>query len=208
MMLEVNEFRKKYNQNLVLEIPQLSISEGIHWFVGQNGSGKSTFFKSLAGIIPFEGSLLYQNMTPHEQQCKFLVNYSEAEPKYPDFVTAKDILKFIAYSQKSPNGQLEDLVAHFGVVDYWENNIGTYSSGMLKKVSLVSGFLGRPQLIILDEPFILVDAASIDKLYEIVARTQVEYGTSFFLSSHQDLLPEKLKLDSVFTVDNKTIVKK
>jgi ABC-2 type transport system ATP-binding protein len=147
-------------------------------------------------------------MTPHEQQCKFLVNYSEAEPKYPDFVTAKDILKFIAYSQKSPNGQLEDLVAHFGVVDYWENNIGTYSSGMLKKVSLVSGFLGRPQLIILDEPFILVDAASIDKLYEIVARTQVEYGTSFFLSSHQDLLPEKLKLDSVFTVDNKTIVKK
>ncbi|CAN1504654.1 CcmA ABC-type multidrug transport system, ATPase component [Spirosomataceae bacterium] len=208
MMLEVNEFRKKYNQNLVLEIPQLSISEGIHWFVGKNGSGKSTFFKSLAGIIPFEGSLLFQNMTPHEQQCKFLVNYSEAEPKYPDFVTAKDILKFIAYSKKAPNGQLEDLVAHFGVVDYWENNIATYSSGMLKKVSLVSGFLGRPQLIILDEPFILVDAASIDKLYEIVASTQVEYGTSFFLSSHQDLLPEKLKLDSVFTVDNKTIVKK
>ena len=208
MMLEVNEFRKKYNQNLVLEIPQLSISEGIHWFVGQNGSGKSTFFKSLAGIIPFEGSLLFQNMTPHEQQCKFLVNYSEAEPKYPDFVTAKDILKFIAYSKKAPNGQLEDLVAHFGVVDYWENNIATYSSGMLKKVSLVSGFLGRPQLIILDEPFILVDAASIDKLYEIVARTQVEYGTSFFLSSHQDLLPEKLKLDSVLIVDNKTIVKK
>lgn len=208
MMLEVNEFRKKYNQNLVLEIPQLSISEGIHWFVGQNGSGKSTFFKSLAGIIPFEGSLLFQNITPHEQQCKFLVNYSEAEPKYPDFLTAKDILKFIAYSKKAPVGQLEDLVAHFGVLDYWENNVGTYSSGMLKKVSLVSGFLGRPQLIILDEPFILVDAASIDRLYETVARTQAEYGTSFFLSSHQDLLPEKLKIDSVLIVDNKTIVKK
>jgi ABC-2 type transport system ATP-binding protein len=208
MMLEVNQFRKRYNQHLVLEISELRISEGIHWFVGKNGSGKSTFFKSLAGIIPFEGSLLFQNMSPHEQKCKFLLNYSEAEPKYPDFVTAKDILTFIAYAKKAPSGQLADLVSHFGVVDYWENNIGTYSSGMLKKVSLVSGFLGRPQLIILDEPFILVDAASIDNLYEIVARTQAEHGTSFFLSSHQDLLPEKLKIDSVFIVDNKTIVKK
>ena len=147
MMLEVNEFRKKYNQHLVLEITQLSISEGIHWFVGQNGSGKSTFFKSLAGIIPFEGSLLFNNLTPDQRQCKFWVNYSEAEPKYPDFVTAKDILKFVAYAKKAQVGQLEELVGHFGVVDYWENNIGTYSSGMLKKVALVSGFLGNPSLL-------------------------------------------------------------
>jgi ABC-2 type transport system ATP-binding protein len=208
MMLEVNEFRKKYNQHLVLEIPRLSISEGIHWFVGQNGSGKSTFFKSLAGIIPFEGSLLFNNLTPDQRQCKFWVNYSEAEPKYPDFVTAKDVLKFVAYAKKAPVGQLDELVGHFGVVDYWENNIGTYSSGMLKKVALVSGFLGNPKLIILDEPFILVDAGSIEKLYEIVAHTHAVHGTSFFLSSHQDLLPEKLKIDSVFMVDNKTIVKK
>ncbi len=207
-MLIVNRFRKEYNNHLVLDIPSLSINEGIHWFVGRNGSGKSTFFKSLAGIIPFEGEVLFENFKPSQTECKFLINYSEAEPKYPDFVTAKDVLKFIAFAKKAPIGQLDSLVTHFGVVDYWENNIGTYSSGMLKKVSLVSGFLGRPRLIILDEPFILVDTASIDKLYEIVAQTHTEYGTSFFLSSHQDLLPEKLKIDSVFMVDNKTIVKK
>lgn len=206
-MLEVSRFRKEYNSYTVLDIPFLKISQGIHWFVGKNGSGKSTFFKSLAGIVPFDGEILFNNLRPNEQACKFLINYSEAEPKYPDFVTAKDILKFIAYAKKSPEGQLEKLVAHFGVNEYWENNIGTYSSGMLKKVSLVSGFLGKPKLIILDEPFILVDTGSIEKLYDIISETQQQFGTSFFLSSHQDLLPEKLKIDGVLMVDNKTITK-
>lgn len=207
-MLIVNRFRKEYNNHIVLDIPSLKIAKGIHWFVGKNGSGKSTFFKSLAGIIPFQGEILFESFKPSQVECKFLINYSEAEPKYPDFVTAKDILKFIAYAKKSPAGQLEDLVNHFGVDDYWENNVGTYSSGMLKKVSLVSGFLGKPQLIILDEPFILVDTASIEKLYDIICQTHSQFGTSFFLSSHQDLLPEKLKIDSVLVVDNKTITEK
>jgi ABC-2 type transport system ATP-binding protein len=203
-MLIVNRFRKEYNNHVVLDIPFLEIPKGIHWFVGKNGSGKSTFFKSLAGIIPFQGEILFDSFAPSQIACKFLINYSEAEPKYPDFVTARDILKFIAYAKKAPAGQLDALVAHFGVVDYWENNIGTYSSGMLKKVS---GFLGNPQLIILDEPFILVDAVSIDKLYEVIAKTEAEHGTSFFLSSHQDLLPEKLGIASVLIVNNKTIAR-
>lgn len=207
-MLIVDRFRKEYNNHVVLDIPSLSIAEGIHWFVGKNGSGKSTFFKSLAGIIPFQGEILFESFAPSQVECKFLINYSEAEPKYPDFVTAKDILKFIAYAKKSPEGQLEQLVGHFSVDEYWENNVGTYSSGMLKKVSLVSGFLGKPQLIILDEPFILVDAVSIEKLYDIISQTHSQFGTSFFLSSHQDLLPEKLKIDSVLMVDNKTIIEK
>jgi ABC-type uncharacterized transport system ATPase subunit len=59
----------------------------------------------------------------------------------------------------------------------------------------------------LDEPFILVDAVSIEKLYDIIFQTHSEFGTSFFLSSHQDLLPEKLKIDSVLMVDNKSIVR-
>ncbi len=207
-MLEVNRFRKEYNNHVVLDIPSLSIAKGIHWFVGKNGSGKSTFFKSLSGIIPFQGEILFESFIPSQVECKYLINYSEAEPKYPDFVSAKDILKFIAYAKKSPSGQLEQLVSHFGVNDYWENNVGTYSSGMLKKVSVVSGFLGKPQLIILDEPFILLDAVSIEKLYDLVSKTHSEFGTSFFLSSHQDLLPEKLQLDSVLIVDNKTIIQK
>jgi ABC-2 type transport system ATP-binding protein len=207
-MLEISQFRKIYNNFTVLEINHLWIESGIHWFIGKNGSGKSTFFKSLAGITPFEGEILFKGLRPHQVECKFLVNYSEAEPKYPDFVSGRDVLSFIAYAKKAPKGQLERLVNHFGVQDYWENNIGTYSSGMLKKVALVMGFLGNPELIILDEPFILVDAVSIEKLYELVVETHQKNGTSFLLSSHQDLLPEKLRVDSIFLVDNKTITLK
>ncbi|MCP9766902.1 ATP-binding cassette domain-containing protein [Lacihabitans sp. LS3-19] len=207
-MLEVKNYLKKYNQHLVLDIPELSIVEGIHWFVGKNGSGKSTFFKSLAGITPFEGKMLFRGLLPSQKECKFLVNYSEAEPKYPDFVSGKDILKFIAYAKKASVRQMEELAEHFGINEYWEQKIGSYSSGMLKKITLVSGFLGNPTLIILDEPFILIDAASIEKLYNKISELRESHNVNFFLSSHQDLVPSKLHVDGLYFVDNKIIVKK
>ena len=207
-MLEVKNYLKKYNQHLVLDIPELSIGEGIHWFVGKNGSGKSTFFKSLAGITPFEGEMYFKGLLPNQKECKFLVNYSEADPKYPDFVSGKDILKFIAYAKKAPISQLEDLAEYFGINEYWEQKIGSYSSGMLKKITIVSGFLGYPSLIILDEPFILIDAASIEKLYHKISELRESQNVNFFLSSHQDLVPSKLQVDGLYFVDNKTIIKK
>lgn len=205
-MLEVNQYEKKYTNHLILAIDQLEIAKGIHWFVGKNGSGKSTFFKSIAGIVPFSGKLLVNGLSPQNKKCKLVTNYSEAEAQYPDFVTAKDILKFIAYAKKAEKGQLDFLVSKLGVDLYWENSIATYSSGMLKKVSLVSGFLGKPSLIVLDEPFILIDAPSIENLYALINEYHLERDVSFFLSSHQDLIPDKLQINSVLLVENQTIV--
>jgi len=205
-MLEVNQYEKKYANHLILAIDQLEIDKGIHWFVGKNGSGKSTFFKSIAGIVPFSGHISINGLSPQSKKCQLLTNYSEAEAQYPDFITAKDILKFIAYAKKAEEGQLDLLVSKLGVNLYWENSIATYSSGMLKKVSLVSGFLGKPSLIVLDEPFILIDAASIENLYALINEYHKERDVSFFLSSHQDLIPDKLQINNILLVDNQTIV--
>lgn len=207
-MLEVSQYEKKYANHIVLAIDSLIIGNGIHWFVGKNGSGKSTFFKSMAGIVPFSGKILINGFFPHENKCKLFTNYAEAEAQYPDFVSAKDILKFMAFAKKAEKGQLELLVSKLGVDLFWDNNISTYSSGMLKKISLVSGFLGRPSLIILDEPFILIDSHSIENLYELINEYHNERNVTFFLSSHQDLIPNKLKVDSVLLVDNQNIVYK
>lgn len=205
-MLEVNQYEKKYANHLILAIDHLEIDKGIHWFVGKNGSGKSTFFKSIAGIVPFSGQMSLNGLSPHNKKCKLLTNYSEAEAQYPDFITAKDILKFIAYAKKAEKGQLDLLVSKLGVNLYWENSIATYSSGMLKKVSLVSGFLGKPSLIVLDEPFILIDTPSIENLYALINEYHKERDVSFFLSSHQDLIPDKLQINNILLVDNQTIV--
>lgn len=206
-MLEVKNYKKSYNGHIILEIENLEITKGIYWIVGVNGSGKSTFFKSTAGIIPFEGSIVFEGLKPYQIESKMLVNYSEAEPAYPDFISGYDLLSFIAQTKKAPPSQLEFLATEIGVDIYWKQKIGTYSSGMIKKISIIAGFLGQPHLIILDEPFILIDHESINKLYDLIESSHKQ-GISFLISSHQDLLSELIKVDAVYMVHNKTITKK
>jgi len=52
-MLRFNDFSKRYNDQLIITIPDLELNAGIYWIRGENGSGKSTLFKSIAGLIPF-----------------------------------------------------------------------------------------------------------------------------------------------------------
>jgi ABC-2 type transport system ATP-binding protein len=88
---------------------------------------------------------------------------------------------------KPPQGQLEELIDWFGVASWLESRTATWSAGMRKKVSLLLAFLGRPGLILLDEPLITLDASGVASVYAMAAKRRALYGTSFILSSHQSL---------------------
>src|SRR5204863_4122304 len=96
-MLTIRNFSKSYNGTLVLTIKELKFDSGVYWIKGENGSGKSTFFKSIAGLLPHEGEICYENLSLKNNPVEYrkLINYSEAEPVYPGFLTAKDLVRFI-----------------------------------------------------------------------------------------------------------------
>ena len=206
-MLTIRNFLKSYNNHKILEIQDLQIPEGIHWFKGINGSGKSTLFRSIAGILPYQGEILFNNLDcrKHVVAYRLLVNLSEAEPLYPDYLSGYDLLKFIAEAKKSSNNQLITLADSLGVSQYWKSPIGTYSSGMQKKISLLSAFLGNPKLIMLDEPLITIDDRSVQIVYELVMDYHENRGVSFLLSSHQDFRFEKLAIKNMYLVQNQAV---
>ncbi len=206
-MLKVQNFSKSYNNHTIIAVENLDIPEGIHWFKGINGSGKSTFFRSVAGIIPFEGKISLNSLDIRKDTVAYRmnVNMSEAEPQYPDYLTAYDLLAFIADAKKASHEQLTHLAETLGVNIYWKSAIGTYSSGMLKKVSLLTAFLGKPKLVMLDEPLIKIDDRSVQIVYELVKAYSEKHGVNFLLSSHQDFRLEKLSIKNTYLVDNQTI---
>lgn len=206
-MLTIKNFLKSYNNHKILEVENLQIPAGIHWFKGVNGSGKSTLFRSIAGILPYKGEILFNNLDCRKDVVAYRlqVNLSEAEPLYPDYLSAYDLLKFVAEAKQAKEQQLLALAYNLGVNKYWKSPIGTYSSGMQKKISLLSAFLGSPKLIMLDEPLITIDDRSVEIVYELVKDYYENRGVSFLLSSHQDFRFERLAIKNMYLVQNQAV---
>jgi len=194
-MLHFAKFRKSYGSYLALQIEDLTISSGIYWIKGVNGSGKSTLLKTMAGILYFEGDILINHQISLKKQAiayRQLVNFAEAEPIFPDFLTGKELIWVFAAAKGAPTGQEEYYIQSMNMQAYINQPVSAYSSGMLKKLSLVLAFMGKPQIILLDEPFITLDQDALQILYKWIAEENQQNKTSFFISSHQPLELEAL----------------
>jgi ABC-2 type transport system ATP-binding protein len=205
-MLHLSQFEKSYFGHLVLKIDNIKIPEGIFWIKGNNGSGKSTLLKSIAGILSFEGDIAIGTvyLKSHGVSYRKLVNFAEAEPLFPEFLTGSEMIDLFAKAKGAVSGQEEDLINEMGMKPYIHNPLGSYSSGMLKKLSLVLAFLRQPKLILLDEPLNTVDVESLEVLYRWINEKHQNEKISFLLSSHQPLDEVKLPgLKQISIVDKK-----
>jgi ABC-2 type transport system ATP-binding protein len=204
-MVKITNFKKSYGDTTVLSIPRVELPHNIYWLKGENGSGKTTLIRSMAGLIPFDGEIVVGNADIRRQRIEYRskVNYAEAEPQYPAFVTGNDLMQFYAETKKAQPQQVAELKNYFGIDSFSGNKVGTYSSGMMKKLSLVLGFIGNPELILLDEPLITLDQQSVTRLQQLI-EDHYNSGTTFIITSHQEISFTAAS-PSRLLVDHKTI---
>lgn len=207
-MLSIKNYSKSYHDIEVLSIDTLQLRSGIYWIKGENGSGKSTLFKSIAGIIPFDGDIIFQNADVKKNPVAYrrLVHYAEAEPQYPGFLTAKDLVRFVGRSRGVKLAEQGQCISNFGVDSFFEKPCQTFSSGMMKKLSLVLAFLGNTPLIILDEPLITLDSRARETLLAEIKK-RASTGTTFLLSSHQSLEESDFPLSGTFQIKQRKLIR-
>jgi ABC-2 type transport system ATP-binding protein len=200
-VIDFLNYHKFYGKHEVLSIPDLSIPEGIHWIKGQNGSGKSTLLKSIAGIIPFKGNIQVngESLKQNPVRARRIVTYSEAEPVYPVFLTASDILNFVAQSRNYSKEDVNGLMDYFGVNSFKNQAIGGYSAGMLKKLSLCIAFSGDVSWVLLDEPFAFIDKET-EKNLVLSIEKKVKRGVNFIITSHHELAQEDLDFKEIYVI--------
>lgn len=207
-MLQLTNFRKTYHSQPVLQIDFLSITSGIYWVQGVNGSGKSTLLKALAGIVCFGGDSVLNgqiSLKRHSVAYRRLVNFAEAEPVFPEFLTGTELLNLFEVAKQAPDQQADYFLESMLMTGYINDPIRTYSSGMLKKLSLVLAFLGRPACILLDEPLTTLDVDSLPILHAWIAEQHLQQGTTILLSSHQPLEGTTLPTIQNIVVEHQTI---
>lgn len=188
MPIALKEIRKSYGSSTIVQVPFLQLDHGIYWLKGINGSGKTTLMKLIAGLLPFEGDVLLDaSVSLKKNRMTYLrfVNYAEAEPVYPPFLTGKELLQLFIKTKGTGKEQANSLVDILQVSSFMDHPAGTYSSGMMKKISLLLAFTGKPKLILLDEPLVTIDDKTIPAINKLIHDYHAKYGVTFLLTSHQ-----------------------
>jgi ABC-2 type transport system ATP-binding protein len=205
-MLTVSQFIKKYPgaDTAVLQIDNWEIGKGIYWIKGENGAGKTSLIKCIAGLLNFSGEIAVNNfkIKKHRQQYTRQVNYAEAEPLFPPFLTGVELLEF--YSNTNGGPIPNTLIEEMNMEHFLQQKTGTYSSGMMKKLSLALAFTGKPSLILLDEPLIALDTKAVIVLQNYIAQ-QLKKEVSFLVTSHQPLDASIVAYTGTYLVANKTL---
>jgi ABC-2 type transport system ATP-binding protein len=204
-MLSIQNLSKKYGSHVVLNVPELNIPNGTFWIEGGNGSGKTTLLKIIAGIVPFEGAVSLNGIDLKKSPITYRkeISYAEAEPQYPPSLTGLELIRFIQKTRTANQSQVDQLTEHFQIGNFVNQAVGGYSSGMLKKLSLLLAFAGPQKLILLDEPLITLDVAFIPLLLATIKERQSN-GVTFLITSHQAFEENMLSFDGKITVRDQT----
>jgi ABC-2 type transport system ATP-binding protein len=207
ILLSLTNIIKRYGSHEVLDFSEWNVNKGIHWLKGGNGTGKSTLFRIISGQIPFKGEVQLNGVNLRREPVKFRskISFAEAEPQYPLFIKGKELIDFYTETRKADRKQAKELADYFEMTPFLDNVVGSYSSGMLKKLSLICALIGDAELFILDEPLITIDVLSAEKLNKLITE-KASQGKSFLISSHQEVSNDQLKIDQVYQIINKQII--
>jgi len=186
-MIRFSHVTKIYDDKPVLQIDNFNLERSIYWLTGINGSGKTTLMRMMAGMIPFQGDIQLEDIQLRQQPISYrrLVNFAEAEPMYPGFISGIELVKFYQEVRNADATQTDMLIYLFKMKDFISHSISRYSSGMVKKLSLLLAFIGKPSLMLLDEPLATLDETAIQILPELMNAYYKEFKTCIIFSSHQ-----------------------
>jgi ABC-2 type transport system ATP-binding protein len=189
--VEIKKIFKSYGEILAVNNVDLSIRSGeIFGLLGPNGSGKSTTMKMLLGLVhPDSGALnvLGIDVQKDPVAVKKLVGYVPESPRLYEFLTGIEYLDFIGdvygIQTEAKKARINEYLKALELEGREGDMISSYSEGMKQKVALISAFMHKPKLLILDEPLSGLDprAARIvkDFLHELKAQ-----GVTTMMSTH------------------------
>lgn len=191
-MIQLTNLSKKYNDNVVLDIPELTIQAGESFgLVGNNGAGKTTMFRLILDLIEAttgEVSIDGEPVARRDEWKTFVGSFLD-EGFLIDYLTPDEYFVFVGKLYGKSEGDITaftDKMADFfnGEVAGNKKLIRELSKGNQKKTGIAAALLCDPKILILDEPFTALDPSSQIRLKRLLNELQETQNTTMLISSH------------------------
>ena len=191
-MITLKNITKNYSKDTVLDITSLEIPPGQTFgLVGNNGAGKTTMFSCLLDLIkPSTGQVINNNVEiAKSEKWKSLPSACLDDTLLIGYLMPEEYFYFVGclrgIDQKEVDFFLEAYADFFNdEILNQKKYLRDFSKGNQKKVGLVATFIGKPKVIILDEPFANLDPTTQIKLKQLIHKKSEDKELTLLISSH------------------------
>ena len=195
-MIQIEHLHKTYRSGFLMK-PKLALKDvslhvepgQIYGFIGPNGAGKSTTIKVLTGLLNFDsGKVLVNGISPRDVKSRRFIGYSPEQPYFYDYLTGRELLKFYGKLVGLEGNLLNERITWalqllHADKDWIDRRLRSYSKGMMQRVGIAQAILGKPKLLILDEPMSGLDPMGRRDVREAILELNRD-GVTIFYSSH------------------------
>jgi len=188
-MLEVRDVVKSYDGRAVVNRVSFEVRPGeIFALLGPNGAGKTTLIRMITDILKPDSGTITLDGRPIGGGLKHEISYLPEERGLYRRVPVIDALSYYGrlrdMSAREARAQAAELLERVGLKDWMLKQVQALSKGMQQKVQLCTALIGKPRLMILDEPFSGLDPLNVQLLEEVL-RERRAAGATVLLSTHQ-----------------------
>lgn len=196
-MLKINNLSKKYSKKVALDTINLELSKGMIGLLGNNGAGKTTLMKIIATLLePTKGTCTLNEISIKEKKkVRKMIGYIPQEfSLYPDF-TCYEMLDYFMLLDgvKDQEARMDRIVEVLEMVNLQEKmhvKIKNLSGGMKRRVGIAQALLGKPLVIIADEPSVGLDPEerrNLSGLFKELSKDKIVLISTHIISDIEDV---------------------
>lgn len=151
---------------------------------GHNGAGKTTTVRLILGLIQHtSGEVMVLGSAPTDINVRRQIGFLPENVMFYPQLTGYETLAYFARLKKVPLSQVDALLAKVGLGAVGQQQVKSYSKGMRQRLGIAQALLGKPKLLVLDEPTVGLDPIATQSLYQLMEQLKRE-GTSIIICSH------------------------